>query len=175
MNLKKDWKRVLLNLDANYAVTLAYNPHIKGSYEPTYRLKENGNYQQITGRIGVGNRLTTMRNITKQIADKDTAFLAKQLDRKLLGSRYHKKPSIIWSKYAGFIEHANSNFHIHLMWKCHDPHGKAPRLIEELWHSFDRNHLACVKPITDAIGWADYILKEQTLRDLKNLDFLVLN
>jgi len=170
MNLKNEWRQVLLNVNANYGVTLAYNPHIRGTYEPMYRKKSNGDYQQLTRREGVGNRLTTNRSIRKTQIDSDIALLAKKLDRELLGTRFNLAAKCRWSSYAGFIEHPESNLHIHLMWRCHDPNFKAPYFINKIWKEFDRNHTADVTPITNADVWAAYILKKQSLEDLNNPD-----
>jgi len=190
MDLKEYWKTTIINSESTFAVTLAFNPHCRGSHAAVVRVKagSSGGANTVTiaydasasrvrlpTRVDAFNRLTTARVITPDRVQFDVALLARNLDREILGPRYHRKPSDQWSSYIGFIEHPAGNAHVHLAWRFRDPCGIAGAELVKQWRALSPYYTAHVQPLNDPSGWADYMLKDQSKADLKDPLGLILS
>jgi len=181
MTLKDHWKTILQNFTATYAVTLSYNPHCRGSHAAVFKVPPDQRYVQmptrveLKTRVDASNRLTTSRTITPDRIQQDVVLLSRNLDRRLLGTRFNRQPAAMWSAYIGFIEHPDSNTHVHLAWHCHDPHGLAGAELAKQWGKLSPYFTAHVEPLSGPVGWADYMLKDQSPAALLDSRGLILS
>jgi len=191
MTFKDYWKTILQNFPSTYAVTLAYNPHCRGSHAAVYRVKaqtsfggtntvtiaydSSASHVRLPTRVDACNRLTTVRHVTPDQVRHDVALLSRNVDRRLLGRLFNRQPAAMWSAYIGFIEHPDSNTHVHLAWHCHDPHGLAGAELAKQWGKLSPYFTSVIRPLSDPVEWANYMLKDQSPAALLDSRGLILS
>lgn len=159
------WKSFLASRPATHAVTLAYNPHQPGTASPCYRITPDGECLRLpTSGIPVlrgVNRLPTARYVPLEQAHRDMDKLHRTVDRKLFGTRYSDRAEEDRSGFVGWIEHPDTNIHVHLSWRV--PEIRADEfaaVITDAWMATSRFASIRVEPIRDD-RWTRYILKDQ--------------
>ncbi len=160
------WGEFLTGFGGQHAVTLAYNNHISGTAAPCYRIaQDSGECLRLRGsgvaaRYGV-SRVSGARMIAVEQVHKDLHWLHGRVDRKLFGTRFNQLPDDQRTAFVGFIEHLNSNTHIHLAWRV--PVARVEQfdaVVTEAWLAMGPAATINVQSIRDD-GWGRYIAKDQ--------------
>jgi hypothetical protein len=150
------WRRWFASLPATHAVSLAYNNILKAR----------------PGQIPVTRRIPTGR------VRGDINRLHRDLDRHLLGRRY-TAPNVMGRRtdYVGFIENADDNLHVHLLWTVPVHRGNEfeefRSLIQPLWRELTEGYGSTSVDLIRDAGWAEYTLKDQFSAALEDPDLFV--
>ena len=105
--------------------------------------------------------MAVVRSIPLEQVHRDLDRLHRTVDRKLFGTRYNRLSPADRTSFVGFVEHAESNLHVHLAWYVPQArHAKFGRHIADAWRIVNTAATIWIKPIQDD-GWAAYIVKDQ--------------
>ncbi|WP_157080591.1 hypothetical protein [Methylobacterium variabile] len=130
------WALAIRDLQPDYAVTLAYNNHMRG-------------YEVVLEKVAA-----------------DLDHLHGFLDRRLYGAYFHQRPPARRTTYIGCVENKNNNLHVHLAWRVPEDNKKMfAQKIKEIWCSAPGKRTISVKPINDLMGWSSYTTKDLDPRD----------
>jgi len=150
-DVELSWRRWVASLPSTHAVTLAYNNILKAR----------------PGQLPVTRRISTGR------VRWDIDRLHRNLDRRLLGPHY-TGPNFRdrRTSYIGFVENANDNLHVHLLWMVPVHRGNEfeefESFVQPLWHDltggYGSSHVGLIR---DA-GWTEYALKDQFAAALRD-------
>ena len=162
-----------------HAVTLNYNPMYGGTAFPGYRIVQGepvlvpssirrGSFSmRAERRSAEAKRLCKRETITMptvlkvplETVHSDLNRLHARIDHTLYGSRYHRRPAMRRTGYIGFIEHENSNIHVHLAWRVpEDRTNEFSKVVTKEWSTVHAIGTIVVKPVRDE-GWANYMIK----------------
>lgn len=170
------WERVFLDYPANYAVTLSYNNMYGGTASPAYHITDDGECLRLpTSGVPVEagvNRLPIIRRITPERVQTDLDTLDYWMSRALFRKRFNRLPAEKRMAFIGFIEHADTNLHVHLLWRVPEARGEEfEELLGKKWRGQTPYGSSDVKPIRDE-GWALYVCKDQVGAALDSDDAL---
>ena len=146
------------------AVTLVYNPPRRGTAEQCFRKLPDGRRVPIPTpgvppRNGV-RRLAEIEVIPINVVHRDLDRLHRTIDRKLFGSKFNLLPFKKRTNFIGIIEHAESNIHVHLVWRV--PPSRVDKFVEILpstWSTMVPGGSVRIVPAAD-LGWAKYVVKD---------------
>ena len=169
--IKDGYKKFIVNGEYTHAFTLKPNGIVSSATYDCYRISTD----ETKTRVAYANQTRTA--ISNPIAGfSDNAlrqrllnFLAR-LDRRLIGSRFHlPKYNAMRSQAFVITEGSGTSAHQHGVLKVDDLHILAfnklflehdtEHLGKQLWTSVSKGGTIDVKPLHDASGWADYMLK----------------
>ncbi|MXQ10949.1 hypothetical protein [Microvirga makkahensis] len=159
------WVRVFLDFPANFAVTLSYNNMYGGTTAPAFRITDDGECLRLPSsgvpvEPGV-NRLPTIRKIAPEQVQTDLDTLDYWTSRALFGKRFNRLPAEKRMGCIGFIEHADTNLHCHLLWRVPETRGEEfEELLGMKWRGLIQYGSSDVQRIRDE-GWALYVCKDQ--------------
>jgi hypothetical protein len=159
------WKSFLASRPGTHAVTLMYNPQHQGTVSPCYRIAQDGECLRLPTpgipTLRGANRLPTARYIPLEQVHRDTDKLHRTVDRKLFGTRYSDRKEGDRSGFVGWIEHPDTNIHVHLSWRVPECRANEfPSVVTDAWMATSRFASIHVESIRDD-GWIKYILKDQ--------------
>ena len=147
-----------------YAVTLNFNPVTQGWSGPAYRVNDCGTKFPVhPGRKASAEpcSLKHYRSIPVAAVRDRIYDVWGRIDRLLFGRRFHK--SKVRSSYRGFIEHPESNIHVHLAWNV--PNELASTFCGALprkWELLVPSGSVDIQPISDPAAWGRYCVKAQS-------------
>lgn len=159
------WGNFLGDFDAQFAVTVAYNPHHLGTADRCYRFSSDGECLPVRGsgivsRYGI-NRVAGTRFIPLEQVHRDLDRLHARVDRTLFGKRFNTFPEAKRTAFVGLIEHPQANLHAHLCWRVPDMRAdEFAAVVSAAWRATGPSRTIDVQPIRDS-GWAHYTVKHQ--------------
>ena len=129
----------------------AYIQLVKDELKPNYVIAVNFN----------------LGNVSQQFAEKKIVLFLNMIQRKVLGSRWHKKPGKLRLRAVGFAELLLTRPHYHILVRTPDDEWNdwKDALIKEgcnIWKVTVPSGDAKVQPIRDQEGVLSYVTKEQT-------------
>lgn len=168
-DIRTAWARFVAEAATNcvlFAVTLVFNPRISGIVAPVFRVLTSGRRLPIRpgqasggGPVTVGYRSLPVREVQDRTYD-----LWGRVDRELFGPRFHK--SSTRTSFRGFIEHPDTNAHVHLGWSV--PVGRGEEFVEiatDVWKRLVPSGSIVAEEAHDPLGWGHYCVTEQVLWD----------
>lgn len=166
------WREFFTSYPATHFVTLAYNNVYGGTASLCHRLTSDGEFIPLpTSGVPVEsgiNRLPTIRRIRLEQVHADLDRLHRNVDRKLFGTNFNELPEERRTSFIGFVEHPESNVHVHTLWRV--PEGYDDDFTEKVearWKAVNRFHSTDVQPIRDD-GAASYTCKDHVGRALED-------
>ncbi|QDM20159.1 hypothetical protein FIU28_02545 [Tardiphaga sp. vice154] len=103
--------------------------------------------------------MPTVLKVPLETVHSDLNRLHARIDHTLYGSRYHRRPAMRRTGYIGFIEHQNSNIHVHLAWHVpEDRTNEFSEVVTDEWSAIHAIGTIDVKPVRNE-GWANYMIK----------------
>jgi hypothetical protein len=165
-SLDQAWTDLFADYPATFAVTVAYNPGMIGTILPTHRIiMETGErirlpMPTLRARSGLW-QLATHRKIPCERVHAHLHRLHRDVDRKLFGSRFNKLSSKRRTEFIGFIQHEETNIHVHLSWGVPDNRcDEFGELIGPLWRKMVPHGTTDLKRIYNK-GWGSYTTRER--------------
>lgn len=167
--LKSAWASFVRDFPTShhlFAVTLAFNNRIEGTvFSVTHAGNESGGIvpSRSTGenyRLG-GYRHVPISEVTNRV---NHAWL--KTNKRLWSDRYARSGRPV-SAYRGFVEKRTENVHVHLAWALppvpqRSDFGDALTMV---WQRLVPSGSTHIEPLSDALGWGDYITKKVFTRD----------
>ena len=167
--IKTAWASFLHKFPVNheiFAVTLAFNNRIQGT---VFHITQSGT--GATGRkpqhsarenyhLG-GYRHVPISEVTHCV---NHAWL--KTNRRLWSDRYARSGRPV-SAYRGFVEKRTENVHVHLAWALPPVLRRSDfgDTLTMVWQGLVPSGSAHIEPLSDALGWGDYIIKKVFTRD----------
>jgi hypothetical protein len=106
-------------------------------------------------------RLAAYRKIPCEKVHADLDHLHWRIDRKLFGSRFHKLSPERRTGFIGFIQHQETNIHVHLSWRVPDSRcDEFGERIGPLWREITPYGTTALKRIYSK-GWGSYTTRER--------------
>lgn len=167
--LKSAWASFIQEFPAThemFAVTLAFNNRIQGTVFPVTQ-GENASGGNAANRstkenyhLG-GYRDVPISEVTRRV---NHAWL--KTNKRLWSDRYARSGRPV-SAYRGFVEKRTENVHVHLAWALPPVLQRSDfgDTLTVVWQRLVPSGSTHIEPISDALGWGDYIIKKVFTRD----------
>lgn len=149
-----------------FAVTLAFNNRIQGTVFSSIQSRTDSSGQSCQHfnkenyRLG-GYRYVPIFEITNRV---NHAWL--KTNKRLWSDRYARSGRPV-SAYRGFVEKRTENVHVHLAWALPPVLRRSDfgDTLAMVWRRLVPSGSTHIEPLSDALGWGDYITKKVFTRD----------